>query len=103
MKEYKDIGVAAVKMTPPNAKLYIDGGEYIERKDEITLPVGPHSFKAVWPDGSELTRDIYVVTALTDVNLKFDLNETSNSMDFKWHTEKTELHKTSVVLKKPAN
>ncbi|HUT30078.1 MAG TPA: hypothetical protein VMX13_09825 [Sedimentisphaerales bacterium] len=101
VQEYKDIGLAAVKVSPPGAQLHIDGGEYVEGKDEIMLPVGPHRFRAVWPDGRQVTRDVYIVTALTDMEVKFDFNEGSHSMDMNWRTEKPELHKTPVILTKP--
>jgi hypothetical protein len=99
--EYKTIGVAAVKMTPAGAQLYVDGGQYVEGSEEITLPVGPHQFKAVWPDGATTTRDIYIVTALTGMELKFDYNEGDYNLNMGWHTESPELHKTPVVLTKP--
>jgi hypothetical protein len=101
VEEYKDTGLAAVKINRPGAQLYIDGGEYVQGKDEIMLPVGPHRFRAVWSDGAEVARDVYIVTALTDMKVKFDFNEENYSMGMNWRTEKPELHKTPVILTKP--
>jgi hypothetical protein len=101
VQEFKNTGIAAIKTNPAGADLFIDGGQYVGGKDEINLPVGPHQFKAVWPDGRQSTRDIYIVTALTDMDLKFDFNEQDYSMGMNWHTEKPELHKTPVILTKP--
>jgi len=97
MQAYRDTGLAALTVNPPGAKLYIDGGEYVDTKDEIMLPIGPHRFSAVWPDGAQVTREIYVVTAVTDMELNIDLS----GDNINWRTQRPEMHKTPVILTKP--
>lgn len=84
LQQWRHIGIAEIRMRPSGGRLYIDGGEYVGDEKEITLPIGAYEFKAVWPDGREVMRKIFVEAALgDDGTINMGWNETSGRLNWK--------------------
>ncbi len=96
----KDIGVAEVVISPGAASLWIDGAEYVGDRAEVTLPVGPHEFKAVWADGKEAARRIHVEPALREVNFEWNYERTSSGLKASWKMGQPQIRKTPVKLQR---
>lgn len=95
------VGVADIRMRPSGGRLYIDGGEYVGAEKEIRLPIGAYEFKAVWKDGREVTRKIFVEAALGgDGSVKMGWKETGGRL--KWDINDDLVRtKTPVELVRP--
>jgi len=99
--EYRDLGVVEAQISPGDATLYLDGGEYLDTRDEIVLPVGTHEFKAVWSDGKEASQKVYVGPARITMNINFNFRQTGRSGGMTWDNKGSEVKKTVVRLQKP--
>ena len=101
LQPWRHIGIAEIRMRPSGGSLYIDGGEYVGGEKEIRLPIGAYEFKAVWPDGREVMRKIFVEAALGDdgtVNMGW--NETGGRFNWKIKPDFV-MTKTPVELVRP--
>lgn len=98
--ELMHIGIADIRMDPSGGKLFIDGGEYVGDEKEITLPVGTYEFKAVWQNGKEATRRIFVEALVgKDGGVNMDWREAGGRL--KWEINHEEQNKTRVELVRP--
>jgi len=102
VEKFRDLGVAEVAVSPSGATLFVDGGEYLGDRASVTLPVGAHEFRAVWPDGAEASRNIYVEPGLGKVNLEYNYEQTSTGIKAHWKSGEPEVHKTGVRLVRTA-
>jgi len=100
--KFRDLGVAEAEVSPSGAVLFVDGGEYLGDRASVTLPVGAHEFRAVWPDGVETSRNIYVESSLGKMSLEFNYERTSSGIKVHWKSGEPEVHKTCVRLVRPA-
>ena len=102
LAQYKDLGLVDAHVSPGDATLLIDGGEYVDKRDEILLPVGTHEFRAVWPDGREANQSVYVGPARVTMNINFHFKQTGSSAGAEWDSKGSEVRKTVVSLQKPS-
>jgi hypothetical protein len=101
LKSYEGIGVVEVRVTPAGASLWIDGGEYLDARDQIRLPVGPHEFKAVWPGEREAKRAVYVGQVQVSLTMKSDFESREHGVSFALQPRDLDVQKTIVVLPRP--
>lgn len=101
LEQWMHIGIAEIRMRPPGGRLYINGGEYVGDEKEITLPIGAYEFKAVWKDGREVTRKIFVEAALGgDGSVNMDWKETGGRLKWEINNDLV-MTKTPVELVRP--
>lgn len=98
LEQYRNIGIAEIRINPSNGKLFIDGGEYVGDDKEIQLPIGTYEFKAVWKDGRETTRRIFVEGALGEGTINLNWEKTGGSLNWKIGDDELEINKTRVEL-----
>lgn len=95
-------GIAEIRMRPGGGRLFIDGGEYLGEEREIVLPVGTYEFKALWGDGREATRRIFVLPGMSGT-ATFNMNwqQTGGQLKWKISPDEMEIKKTPVDLVRP--
>jgi hypothetical protein len=102
LSAYEGVGVVEARVSPRGAVLWIDGGEYLDARDQIHLPVGPHEFRALWNDGREAKRMVYVGQAQVSVTMKSDFQSSARGLSFALQPGDLDVEKTVVVLQRPA-
>ena len=95
-------GCVSVRCEPAGARVWVDGGEVLDASvDRLVVPLGVHTFMARWPDGSATSRKVYVPQMNVDyeINYKAQMAQGSGSGGSNLNAD---VHKTAIVLTKPA-
>ena len=98
---YSQNGVAVIDISPRPATLFIDGGEYLGGKRGVLLPVGAHEFKAVWSDGRQVVRKVFIEAAWTNVKFDFKYDINASGAKANWGVKDADVRRTRVELRKP--
>jgi hypothetical protein len=102
LDEGRQNGIAEIRMRPGGGRLFIDGGEYLAEEQEIILPVGTYEFKAVWDDGREATRRIFLQPGMSGT-ATFNMNwqQTGGQLKWKISPDEIQIKKTPIDLVRP--
>lgn len=82
LEPYRKNGMLKVKLTPQNGEVYINDGMVTIPEKGLMLPVGTYDVKAVWPDGKEITKKVFLTPALQQMpsySWKFNRNTSGGS------------------------
>jgi hypothetical protein len=75
---YRNNGLVKVKLAPSDGVIYIDNGLVTIPKKGLMLPVGTYDIKAVWPDGKQTIKKVFVTPALQQI-ISYDWNFSRNT------------------------
>lgn len=64
LEPYSKNGLLKVTTEPSDAEIYIDDGLVTIPDKGLMLPIGTYTLKAVWRDGKEISRKVFVTPAL---------------------------------------
>lgn len=79
LKPYRDNGLVKVTLDPSNGEIYINNGLVTIPKKGLMLPVGKYDIKAVWPDGKQVTKKVFLTPALQQtVSYNWDFKRNTN-------------------------
>jgi hypothetical protein len=79
LEPYRKNGRVEVKLTPSDGEIYIDNGLVTIPKKGLMLPVGTYDIKAVWPDGKQTSKKVFVTPALQQmVSYKWDFKRNTS-------------------------
>jgi len=99
---YRTNGYVIFKTEPNDASLYINDGEIgIAGASHILIPAGTYRIKAVWPDGSSVEKNVFVLPALQEppsYSWNFERDAGGEKTNIKFNAP---LHKTEIALNKP--
>jgi|GEM_PF-6673863 len=105
LEPYRRNGLVKVTVEPPDGEIYIDAGLVSIPEKGLMLPIGTYTIKGLWPDGSEVSKRVFVTPALQQVvSWKWD---TSRHVSGGSGNEKSNIHfdaplsPVNVVLTKP--
>ncbi len=102
---YRKNGLVKVTLTPDNGEIFIDNGFVGISKKGLMLPVGTYEIKAVWPDGKQTNKTVFVTPALQQViswkwNFERNTNGGSGNEKSNMHFD-APLSPTEVTFVKP--
>jgi hypothetical protein len=102
---YRKNGLVKVKLAPSDGEIYIDNGLVTIPKKGLMLPVGTYDIKAVWPDGKQTSKKVFVTPALQQIisyKWNFSRNTNGGSGNQKVNiSSNAPLSPTEVALVKP--
>ncbi len=64
LEPYRNNGLVKVTVEPSGGDIYVDDGLVSIPEKGLMLPIGTYTFKALWPDGSEISKRVFVTPAL---------------------------------------
>ncbi len=107
LEPYRKNGLVKVTVEPSDAEIYIDAGLVSIPEKGLMLPIGTYTIKGLWPDGSEVSKRVFVTPALQQV-VSWKWN-TSRNVSGGSGNKKSDIHfdaplsPVTVVLTKPEN
>jgi hypothetical protein len=67
LEPYRKNGLVKVTVEPSDGEIYVDGGLVSIPGKGLMLPIGTYTIKGLWPDGSEISKKVFVTPALQQV------------------------------------
>ena len=105
LKPYRTNGLLKVKLTPGEGEVYIDDGLVTIPQKGLMLPIGTYKVKAVWPDGKQVSKKVFLTPALQQmVSYKWDYSRNSRGGSGNQDSNisfNADLSPTEVNLEKP--